>query len=83
MKENKEDTKNAEPEIENLKEWEYNVNIILKLISGIILLSFGSNTLVNGSQSLAILLGVNEIIIGHIMLPEHLCQSWLLQLLQL
>ena len=31
---------------------------------GIFLLSFGSNILVNGSQTLATLLGVNEIIIG-------------------
>jgi len=31
---------------------------------GIFLLSFGSNILVNGSQTLATLLGVNEIVIG-------------------
>ena len=65
IKENEEDTKKAEPEIEEssgIEKGKY--NIILKLISGIFLLSFGSNILVNGSQSLATLLGVNEIIIG-------------------
>ena len=65
IKENKEETKNAEPEIkESLGNENSNVNIILKLVSGILLLSFGSNTLVNGSQTLATLLGVNEIIVG-------------------
>ncbi len=65
IKENEEDTKKAEPEIEKspgIERGEF--NIILKLISGIFLLSLGSNILVNGSQSLATLLGVNEIIIG-------------------
>ena len=65
IKENEEDTKKAEPEIEESSGIEKgNFNIMLKLISGIFLLSFGSNILVNGSQSLATLLGVNEIIIG-------------------
>ena len=65
IKENEEDTKKAEPEIEESPGIErVEFNIILKLISGIFLLSFGSNILVNGSQSLATLLGVNEIIIG-------------------
>ena len=65
MKENEEETKNAEPEIEESQSFgKSKLNIILKLLSGILLLSFGSNTLVNGSQSLATLLGVNEIIIG-------------------
>ena len=65
INEKDEDTKNAEPEI-----GEYNtenrdkLSILFKLISGIFLLSFGSNILVNGSQSLATLLGVNEIAIG-------------------
>ena len=65
IKENEEDIKKAEPEIEKslgIEKGEF--NIIVKLISGIFLLSFGSNILVNGSQSLATLLGVNEIIIG-------------------
>ena len=35
-----------------------------KSIFGIFLLSIGSNILISGSQTLAILLGVNEIIIG-------------------
>ena len=65
IKENEEDTKKAEPEIEDSPGIErVELNIILKLISGIFLLSLGSNILVNGSQSLATLLGVNEIIIG-------------------
>ena len=65
IKENKEDAKNAEPAIEESQfNDNSNLNIILKLICGILLLSFGSNTLINGAQSLATLLGVNEIIIG-------------------
>ena len=65
INEKAEDTRDAEPEIEEL---DHNnpakLNTLLKLISGIFLLSFGSNTLVNGSQMLASLLGVNEIVIG-------------------
>jgi len=65
IKEKDDDNKNAEPEIKESQDSEKdNISIIFKLISGILLLSFGSNTLVNGSQSLATLLGVNEIIIG-------------------
>ena len=65
IKENDEDTKNAEPEIEESQSRERGkLNIISRLIFGIFLLSFGSNILVDGSQSLARLLGVNEIIIG-------------------
>ena len=64
-KENEEETKNAEPEIEESKgKGSGRINILFKLTAGILLLSFGSNILVNGSQSLATLLGVNEIIIG-------------------
>ena len=60
-----EETKDAEPEIEELKDnHKGKMNILLKLILGIFLLSFGSNILVNGSQTLATLLGVNEIVIG-------------------
>ena len=60
-----EETKDAEPEIEEFKDnYKGKFNILLKLILGIFLLSFGSNILVNGSQKLAILLGVNEIVIG-------------------
>ena len=65
INEKEEDTKNAEPEIENVKTKDKgNLNIFLKLIFGIFLLSIGSNILVSGSQTLATLLGVNEIIIG-------------------
>ena len=65
IKENEDDTKNAEPQIEESQiNKKTKFNIIFKLIAGILLLSIGSNILVNGSQSLAILLGVNEIIIG-------------------
>ena len=59
------DTINAEPEIKESQGInESRINIIFKLVFGILLLSFGSNILVNGSQTLAFLLGVNEIIIG-------------------
>ena len=65
IKEKEEDTKDAEPEIQKFKDnYKGKVNILLKLIMGIFLLSFGSNILVNGSQTLATLLGVNEIVIG-------------------
>ena len=57
--------KRCEPEIEELKDnYKGKMNILIKLILGIFLLSFGSNILVNGSQTLATLLGVNEIVIG-------------------
>ena len=65
INEKEEDTKNAEPEIKDFNENNISkLNVLLKLIFGISLLSFGSNILVNGSQTLAILLGVNEIFIG-------------------
>ena len=65
INEKEEDTKNAEPEIEDFNDdMEGNLNILLRLIFGIVLLSLGSNTLVNGSQNLAALLGINEIVIG-------------------
>jgi len=65
INEKEEDTKDAEPEIEEFnKKHEGKLNILIKLILGILLLSFGSNILVNGSQTLATLLGVNEIVIG-------------------
>ena len=65
INEKEEDTKNAEPEIEIFNEDNNDkFNILIKLILGILLLSFGSNILVNGSQTLATLLGVNEIVIG-------------------
>ena len=65
VNEKEEDTKNAEPEIEDYKD-NHNgkINILLKLILGILLLSIGSNILVNGSRTLATLWGVNEIVIG-------------------
>ena len=59
------DTINAEPEIKESQGINKSrINIIFKLVFGILLLSFGSNILVNGSQTLAFILGVNEIIIG-------------------
>ncbi len=65
INEKEEDTKNAEPEIEDFDDCNRGkLNILIKLIFGIFILSFGSNILVNGSQKLAILLGVNEIVIG-------------------
>ena len=60
-----EDTKDAEPEIEEFNNnYKGRLNILRKLILGIYLLSFGSNILVNGSQELASYLGVNEVVIG-------------------
>lgn len=59
-----EEFKNAEPDIDN---YSFNKNfpsIIAKLVIGVLLLGFGSNILVKGSQSLAILMNVNETIIG-------------------
>jgi len=64
INEKEKDTKDAEPEIEECNDNKRGINILLKLIMGIFLLSFGSNILVNGSQTLATLLGVNEIVIG-------------------
>ncbi len=65
INEKDEDTKDAEPEIEEFNgNYKRKLNVVLKLVLGIFLLSFGSNILVNGSQKLAILLGVNEIVIG-------------------
>ena len=60
-----EDTKDAEPEIDEFKyNYKGKLNTLTKLTFGIFLLSFGSNTLVNGSKIFASLLGVNEIVIG-------------------
>ena len=65
INEKEEDTKKAEPEIEEFNDTNKSKpKIFLKLTFGIFLLSFGSNILINGSQSLATLLGVNEIVIG-------------------
>ena len=65
INEKEEDTKNAEPEIGSFKgKQKGKLSIFLKLTFGIFLLSIGSNILVNGSQTLANLLGVNEIVIG-------------------
>ncbi len=65
INEKEEDTKNAEPEIDEFNDNnKRQPNILLKLILGIIFLSLGSNILVNGSRTLATLFGVNEIVIG-------------------
>ena len=65
INEKEEDTKDAEPEIQELKDnYKGRLNILLKFVLGIFLLSFGSDTLVNGSKTLATRLGVNEIVIG-------------------
>ena len=65
INEKKKSTKNADSEIEGYYDSNKGkVTILFKLISGILLLSYGSNTLVIGSQNLAILLGINEIFIG-------------------
>ncbi len=59
-----EDIKTAEPEINDSLSKKNKFNIFGKLLIGILLLGFGSNILVNGSRSLAILIGINETIIG-------------------
>tara|TARA_Y100001970_G_scaffold212214_1_gene259140 strand:+ start:1314 stop:2390 length:1077 start_codon:yes stop_codon:yes gene_type:complete len=59
-----EDIKTAEPEIDDKSINNGKINILLKLFLGIILLSFGANILVNGSKSLAFLMGASETIIG-------------------
>ncbi len=64
INEKDEDIKTAEPEIDDKTLNKGIINIIVKLLFGIVLLSFGANILVNGSKSLAYLLGVNETIIG-------------------
>tara|TARA_Y100001978_G_C23607411_1_gene391829 strand:- start:248 stop:994 length:747 start_codon:yes stop_codon:yes gene_type:complete len=64
VNEKDDDFKTAEPEINNENINERKINIIFKLFLGIFLLGFGANILVNGSKSLAQLLGVSETIIG-------------------
>ena len=51
--------------LEKTKSFSYNsINSIMKLLLGIGLLTFGSNLLVNGASSIAIYLGVSEVIVG-------------------
>ncbi len=64
INEKDEDIKTAEPEINDALLNKNKKDIFLKLIFGILLLSFGSNILVNGSKSLALLMGINETFIG-------------------
>ena len=64
INEKDEDTKTAEPEINDSISKKNKFNIFGKLLLGILLLAFGSNILVNGSRDLAFLIGINETIIG-------------------
>jgi len=64
INEKDEDTKTAEPEINDSLSKKNKFNIIGKLLIGILLLGFGSNILVNSARTLAILIGINETIIG-------------------
>ncbi len=64
INEKDEDIKTAEPEIDDKKLNKGKINMLIKLILGIFLLSFGANVLVNGAKSLAFLMGVTETIIG-------------------
>tara|TARA_B100000965_G_scaffold178063_1_gene148580 strand:+ start:1340 stop:2416 length:1077 start_codon:yes stop_codon:yes gene_type:complete len=64
INEKDEDIKTAEPEIDDKSLNKGRIYIFSKLFFGIILLSFGANILVNGSKSLASLMGASETIIG-------------------
>ncbi len=64
VREEPEETENAEPEINiniSSNEW---VKALITLFAGIFLLGLGSNILVNGATSAALLLGVSEAVIG-------------------
>ncbi len=64
INEKDDDIKTAEPEINDFSLSKNLINTIAKLIFGIILLGFGANILVSGSQELARILGIKETIIG-------------------
>ena len=64
INEKDDDIKTAEPEINDFSLSNNLVSTITKLVFGIILLSFGANVLVGGSQDLARTLGIKETIIG-------------------
>ena len=64
INEKDDDIKTAEPEINEFSLSNNSVGTFIKLFSGIILLSFGANILVSGSQDLARTLGIKETIIG-------------------
>ena len=64
INEKDEDAKTAEPEIDEKSLGQKNINILFKLLFGISLLALGSNILVSGSKTLALILGANETIIG-------------------
>jgi len=64
IKEKDDDIKTAEPEINDFSLSNNLISTFTKLFFGIILLSFGANILVGGSQDLARTLGIKETIIG-------------------
>ena len=64
INEKDDDIKTAEPEINDFSLSNNFLGTITKLVFGIILLSFGANILVSGSQDLARTLGIKETIIG-------------------
>jgi len=64
INEKDDDIKTAEPEINDFSLSNNLVSTITKLVFGIILLSFGANILVSGSQDLARSLGIKETIVG-------------------
>ena len=64
VREDPDDTKSSEPKIEvqrTSKRW---LKSIINLLFGIILLTIGSNFLVKGASSAALILGVSEAVIG-------------------
>ena len=64
INEKDDDIKTAEPEINDFSLSNNLGSTIAKLVFGIILLGFGANVLVSGSQDLARTLGIKETIIG-------------------
>ncbi len=64
IREEPEGTENAEPDIDVKVSSNGWIKASIYLLVGIFLLSFGSNLLVNGASSAALLLGVSEAVIG-------------------
>ena len=57
-------TQEAEPEISIEKDSTSLFNALMKIVCGILLLTFGSRLLIQGASTIATLLGISEVIIG-------------------